>query len=180
MGEEGDQGRGSRGRGGEALGSPREPGPALPRLSPWPVPARLLLWDVEGVVTRATRKTHADFLTQTWTLGEVDRARRAGPDLFLQRHDEDAPDLEEALHVVLVLLLHAGPAVHPVVLRTARGELQAVARNEGRFTEVKPGRMGFHDETDHTVSRLHSTSALTAVLMCRDRGWKPDFPEADH
>lgn len=89
-------------------------------------------------------ETRAGFLAQTSTLGEVDNASYAGPDLLLQRHDEDAPDLEETLHVVLVLLLHAGPAVHPVVLTAARRQLQAVARNEGRFTEVKPGsRTGF-------------------------------------
>lgn len=140
----GGAGAAERREGKLCLGTPQEPGPALPWLSPWPVPACLLLWDVEGVVTRATRKNTCGLPGTDLDARGSEHASYVGPDLFLQRHDEDAPDLEETLHVVLVLLLHASPAVHPVVLRTARRDLQAVARDEGRFTEVKPGsRTGF-------------------------------------
>lgn len=59
-------------------------------------------------------------------------------DLLLQWHDQNASDFEEALHVRLVLLLHAGPTVHAVILGAVRGDLQAVASNKGGFTEVKP------------------------------------------
>lgn len=59
-------------------------------------------------------------------------------DLFFQGHDEDAPHLQQVLHVVLVLLLHAGAAVDPVVLAALRRNLQAVASNKRRLTELKP------------------------------------------
>ena len=61
-----------------------------------------------------------------------------GPDLLFQWHDQDAPDLQETLHVLLMFLLHACPAVHPVILRTIWRNLQAIASNKRGFTEVKP------------------------------------------
>ena len=58
--------------------------------------------------------------------------------LFLKRHHQDAPQLQQVLHVILVLLLHPRTAVHPVILTALWRNLQTVAHNKGRLTELKP------------------------------------------
>ena len=89
-----------------------------------------------------------------------------GPDLLFQRHDQDAPDFEEALHVLLVLFLHACPAVHPVILRTSWRKLQAIAGNEAGFTEVKPeAKHVFHNSIYHIITSLHGTSTLNTGMF---------------
>lgn len=57
--------------------------------------------------------------------------------LFLKRHHQDAPHLEQVLHVILVVLLHPGPTVHPVILTALWRNLQAVAHNKGWLTELE-------------------------------------------
>lgn len=61
-------------------------------------------------------------------------------DLLLQRHDQDAPQLQQVLHVILVFLLHAGATVDAVILAALWRDLQAVAHDEGRLTELKPAQ----------------------------------------
>lgn len=59
-------------------------------------------------------------------------------DLLLQRHHQDAPHLQQVLHVLLVFLLHPGATVDPVIVAALRGDLQAVTHHKGRLTELKP------------------------------------------
>lgn len=135
-----------------------------------------------GSGQRVTRKTRVSFLEEAW------QAETTGSDLLLQRHDEDAPHFEEALHVVLVLLLHASPTVHPVVLAAVRGDLQAIAGDKGRLTEIEPERKRrFRHQLYHVVASRCGTAMLTpgrlsisqshgdATRLTGARSWKPDF-----
>lgn len=62
---------------------------------------------------------------------------RENTNLFLKRHHQDAPHFEQVLHVILMLLLHPGPTVHPVILTALWRNLQAVTHNKRRLTELK-------------------------------------------
>lgn len=61
-----------------------------------------------------------------------------GTHLILYGHHQDASDLQQHLHVILMVLLHSGAAVNAVVLVAVRGDLQAVPHLEDGFTELKP------------------------------------------
>lgn len=73
----------------------------------------------------------------------ADRAQNIScrePDLLFQGHDQNSSNLEKTLHVLFMLFLHTSPTVHPIILRTIWGNLQAIANNKGGLTEVEPGR----------------------------------------
>lgn len=75
-------------------------------------------------ILKSNIKYHGDSLRQT-------------TNLFLKRHHQDAPHLEQVLHIILMLFLHAGPAVHPVILTALWRDLQAVSHHKGWLTELK-------------------------------------------
>lgn len=81
----------------------------------------------------------------------MDADKKHSTNLFLQRHHQDAPHLQQVLHVVLVVLLHPSPTVHPVILTALWRNLQTVSHHKGRLAELKSER---RDRDDENYCRL--------------------------
>ncbi len=90
--------------------------------------------------------------------------------LFFQRHHEDAAHLKQVLHVILVLLLHPGSTVHPVILTALQRNLQAVTHNKGRLTELKPKQRQEQRQSMYTCLKQQNVTYISGHLLVTGPG----------